>query len=168
MKYTLCLGITLFLAMALSGCGSGSSSNAPTAQSSSTTLVDRLTLTLKVDTTQVPVGGAVSAQIVLSNGTSAAITSSYYGYAGNIFAFPVGGILVRDSAGAFIGTDGAALLLPPLPAPTPVPVTLQPGATLQFAVKYTFVRADTYTISAEVTPTPGMPEQAGSFTVTAR
>jgi hypothetical protein len=170
MKFRRPLGLVLLFGTMLTGCGggSGSSTNASAPQSTSVTLSDHLTLTLNVDKTRSSVGGVVTTQIVLSNRTSAPITSAYQGYLNDIYAYPTGGVLVTNSAGAVIGTDGAIMPAFPLPLSTPITVTLQPNQTLPVSVPYTFVRADTYTILAMVTQTLGAAEQTGSLKVTVR
>ena len=169
MKRAVYLGVVLLFGVILTGCGGGGSSKSgtivETPQSSTVTLADSLTLTLKVNTTQVAVGGSVNSEVILSNNTSAAITTTYYGYGTNFLAFPAGGVMVTNSAGQTMATNGTVQLALPLPAPMPITVTMQPGETMPVSVTYTFIKADTYTMLAEVSPTLGAPETTGSIPI---
>ncbi len=164
--------------LSASGCGGGGSgdSSAP-AQIAQTqaevALPNHLTLSLAEDKTSAAAGDKVTYQIVLTNPTSAAITSTYAG-SGTVMTSLDALInhyvnfLVKNAGGRLINPDGSVVTAPPpTPAPQPITFTLQPGQSLSSTQVYTFAQAGVYTATAALqNPDLSLTAAAGPLTVT--
>lgn len=160
--------------IAAAGCGGGSDgTNAPAQTGAAVTLPNHLTLLLAADKTSAAVGSNVTYQIVLTNPTAAAITSTYAG-SGTVTTSLDALInhyvnfLVKNGSGRLINPDGSIVTAPPpIPPPQPITFTLQPGQSLSSTQVYTFTQAGVYTATAALeNPDLSLTSAAGPLTVT--
>lgn len=164
--------------IAAGGCGGGgngdSSAPAQIAQTQAeVALPNHLTLSLAEDKTNAAAGDKVTYQIVLTNPTSAAITSTYAGngtVGANLDALVnhYVNFLVKNAGGRLINPDGSVVTAPPpTPAPQPITFTLQPGQSLSSTQVYMFAQAGVYTAAAALqNPDLSLTPAAGPLTVT--